>query len=156
MQRYNIYFLCFWVGITTVPVLAQSAKTKPEVVITPTDYQRRQIMVGRGGGISGQETTYYLLENGNLFSRNGFDSTYTRLRWQTPATTKRLFSTVENTCKIKTTSFDQPGNMYQFVGWQKGKTRNRVTWGAADKTPPAAYPNFYKSFMSMLPVGRAR
>ena len=113
-------------------------------------------MVGRGGGIAGIETTYYLLENGNLFARSGFDSTYTRLRWQTPTTTKQLFSAVENTCKIKTTIFDQPGNTYQFVGWQKRKTRHRVTWGAVDKTPPAAYPDFYKSFMSMLPASPAR
>ncbi len=152
MQRYIIRFLWLWAAITTAPVLAQSAKTKPATVVTPADYQRKQITVGRGGGIAGEETTYYLLENGNLFARRGFDSTYTRLRWQTPETTKRMFSAVETTCKIKTTPFDQPGNTYQFVGWQRGKTRHRVTWGAVGKTPPAAYPDFYKSFMKMIPA----
>ncbi|MVM40631.1 FAD-binding oxidoreductase [Spirosoma sp. HMF3257] len=119
---------------------------------TPATYKLRQIIVGNGGGITGASTTYYLLENGKLFGRRNRDVAFTYIGQQTAANTKRVFRSVEVNCKIKMTRFDNPGNIYKFVQWRKGKLDYKVTWGAADKTVPANYPKVYDSFMAMIPA----
>ena len=143
-----------------LPVLGQGiravSETKPTkgkiaAVITPATYAGRQIMVGNGGGVTGFSTTYYLFENGKLFGRRNRDTTFTFIRQQTLTNTKRIFSVAEKTCKIRTTRFDHPGNMYKFVQWRKGKLANKVTWGASDKKVSANYTKFYTSFMAMIP-----
>ncbi|GAB3952268.1 hypothetical protein GCM10028805_33950 [Spirosoma harenae] len=125
---------------------------KKNLVVTPALYAGRQIMIGSGGGFTGASTTYYLLENGKLFGRRSRDTTFTFIGQQTAANTKRVFSSVETSCKIKTTKFDEPGNTYKFVQWRKGKLAYKVTWGAAGKTVPANYPKVYNAFMAMIPA----
>ena len=119
---------------------------------TPTTYTGRQIQVGSGGGVTGFSTSYYLLENGKLFGRRSRDTTFTFIGQQTSVNTKRVFATAEDKCKVKTTKFDYPGNIYKFVRWRKGKVVNKVAWGATGKVVPANYPKFYDSFMAMIPV----
>ncbi|WP_080054111.1 FAD-binding oxidoreductase [Spirosoma aerolatum] len=119
---------------------------------TPTNYKGRQIIVGSGGGVTGASSAYYLLENGKLYGRRTRDTTFTFIGQQTAANTKRVFTIAEVNCKIKATKFDQPGNLYKFVQWRKGKVSHKVTWGAVDKKVPENYPKFYDSFMAMIPA----
>ncbi|WP_460978438.1 FAD-binding oxidoreductase [Spirosoma knui] len=128
------------------------AGRKTASAVTPATYTGRQVMVGSGGGFTGASTTYYLLDNGQLFGRRSSDSLYTSLGRQTATATKRVFTTVEKTCKIKTTKFNKPGNLYTFVQWRKGKETYRVAWGAPGTTVPERYPTFYRSFLKMIPV----
>ncbi|WP_240625412.1 FAD-binding oxidoreductase [Spirosoma pollinicola] len=130
-----------------MPVVSQTATTG-----TPTTYTGRQVMVGSGGGFTGFSTTYCLLDNGKLFGRRSRDTTFTFIGRQTTANTKRVFSIAEETCKIKTARFDNPGNTYTFIRWKKGRKENKVSWGAAGVTVPASYKKFYNSFMAMIPV----
>lgn len=130
-----------------MPVVKQSASAG-----TPTTYTGRQIAVGSGGGVTGFSTSYYLLDNGKLFGKRSRDTTFAFIGQQTAANTKRVFSAAEESCKIKTTKFDYPGNTYKFVRWKKGKQAFAVTWGAMGKTVPVNYPKFYDSFMAMIPA----
>lgn len=130
------------------PVVVQ----KTAKAVTPATYAGRQILVGSGGGVTGFSTTYYLLDTGQLFAKRSRDTSFTRIGKQTAANTKRAFATVEKTCKIKTTTFDNPGNTYRFVRWRKGKQEYSVTWGEPGTTVPASYPRFYTSFMAMVPA----
>lgn len=125
---------------------------KTAKAVSPATYTGRQILVGHGGGMTGFSTTYYLLENGQLFAKRSRDTSFTTIGKQTSANTKRAFATVEKTCKIKTTRFDNPGNTYRFVRWRKGKQEYRVTWGEPGTTVPANYSKFYNSFMAMIPA----
>jgi hypothetical protein len=134
--------------VNNVPVVIR----KTASANTPATYTGRQIMVGSGGGFTGFSTTYYLLDNGQLFGRRSRDTTFTPLGKQTAANTKRVFRAAETTCKIKTTKFNSPGNMYKFVRWRKGKQEYNVVWGEPGKAVPASYPKFYNSFMAMIPA----
>ena len=128
-------------------------KTTPALVDRsdrPDSYAGRQLMVGSGGGFTGFSTTYYLLDDGRLFSRRSQDTTYRFLGKQTVANTKRAFAAVEITGRIKKVRFDNPGNTYKFVRWKKGKQQYNVTWGAPGITVPATYRKFYDSFMNMI------
>lgn len=124
-------------------------KTTP--AITPATYKGRQVAVGSGGGFTGFSTTYYLLDNGMLFGKRSRDTTFTPIGSQTVANTRRVFATVEGNCNIKTTRFNNPGNTYKFVQWQKARQVFKVTWGGTGKPVPANYPRFYESFMAMIP-----
>ncbi len=119
---------------------------------SPTTYAGRQIRVGSGGGFTGTSTTYYLLDNGLLFSQHSRDTTYTPLGKLTTAHTKRLFRAVETTCHIRTARFSKPGNLYHFLGWQQGRETHKVTWGATDTTVLADYTKTYALFMNLLPT----
>ncbi|GAB4008692.1 hypothetical protein GCM10028808_15430 [Spirosoma migulaei] len=127
---------------------------KTATTSTPVTYKLRQIVVGSGGGFTSASATYYLLENGKLYGRRNRDTVYTFIGQQTAANTKRVFTSVEVNCKIKTTKFDNPGNIYKFVQWRKGKLNYKVAWGAVNKTKtvPANYPKVYDSFMAMIPA----
>ncbi len=159
MTRLFLSFLLFSVNL--ISIQAQDVRAtgdkmpqlrRANLVVTPALYTGRQIMVGSGGGFTGASTTYYLLENGKLFGRRSRDTTYTFIGQQTAANTKRVFSSVEVSCKIKTTKFDEPGNTYKFVQWRKGKLAYKVSWGAAGKKVPANYPKVYDAFMAMIPT----
>lgn len=130
-----------------MPTMHKAGKT-----ITPDTYKGPQIRIGSGGGVTGASTTYYLLDTGQLFGRRSRDVTFTLIGQQTAANTKRVFTSVEINCKIKTTKFSNPGNVYKFVQWRKGKEKYKVTWGAVGKAVPANYPKVYDSFMAMIPA----
>lgn len=123
--------------------------------ITPANYKGRQLIMGSGGGITGFVTAYYLLANGKIFSRNSRDTVFTFIGKQTRANTKQAFKTAEDTCGIKTTTFDHPGNIYKFAQWRKGEENYKVTWGDTGETVPASYPQLYTSFMAMLPDSKS-
>ncbi|MDB5240514.1 MAG: hypothetical protein JWP57_1139 [Spirosoma sp.] len=160
MQRLITVLTCSLVLLTfnskgqTIESTGSISRTmaKKTASITPATYQGRQIIAGSGGGFTGFSTTYYLLDNRQLFGKRSRDTLFTPLGKQTAATTKRLFYLVEKTGSIKTTRFNNPGNMYKFVGWQKGKQTYQVTWGAAGTTVPAMYPKIYDSFMVLIPT----
>ncbi|QJW92200.1 hypothetical protein HNV11_03055 [Spirosoma taeanense] len=109
-------------------------------------------MVGSGGGATGFSTTYFLLDDGRLFGKRSRDTVFTSIGRQKATDTKRLFMTAETRCRIKTTRFDNPGNLYKFVQWQKGKQAYKVTWGDPGKSVPTSYPAFYNSFMALIPA----
>ncbi|CCH01035.1 hypothetical protein FAES_3026 [Fibrella aestuarina BUZ 2] len=117
----------------------------------PDTYKGRVIVVGSGGGVVGQETTYSLLDDGRLFSKKTGDKTYTYIGKQTAANTKKVFWSVEDRCAIKKTTYQKPGNLYRFVGWRKGREAYKVTWAPGDKAVPANYEQVYKGFTGMLP-----
>lgn len=129
-----------------VPVIMTKTAHAP----TPASYTGRQLLVGNGGGFTGFSTMYYLLDNGQLFSRRSQDTIYRVLGKLTPTDTKRAFATVETTGRIKKVSFNKPGNTYRFVGWKKGKQQYTVTWGAPSATVPTTYSTFYDSFMNII------
>ena len=133
-------------------IVKKTGPARPVPTNLPDMYTGRQIRVGSGGGFTGFVMTYYLLDNGQLYSRQSPDTTYHFLGNQSTASTKRLFAAVETKCRIKNTRFNKPGNMYKFVQWKKGKRDYRVTWGATDATAPAVYARFYHSFMNMVPT----
>ncbi|WP_420149619.1 FAD-binding oxidoreductase [Spirosoma sp.] len=130
------------------------AKTSPKNVpaITPETYTGRIVSVAKGGGFTGFATTYYLLNDGKLFRRRSPDSSFTFIKQQSTAQTKRLFNTIEVTCKIKKTQFDHPGNRYTVVRWREGKQSYKVAWGMPGHTVPTTYPKFVNSFMALVPA----
>jgi hypothetical protein len=142
----------FILGFALLVAGMSAAQTVDSGSRYPFSYKNRQIIVGKGGGTTGASTAYYLLENGYLYARSDSDSLFTRLGKIPATTTRRLFRELEMSCRIKTTQFSKPGNIYQFVGWKKNRQEYKVTWGDYRQPPPTRFVQFYKSFMAVIPA----
>ena len=138
-----------WFGLLIAASLLACAQAP---ITMPAAYAGRRIQVGSGGGFSGLATMYYLLDNGRLFRKQGPDTTARLLRRLSARTTRNLFTQLETHCRIRTTDFNHPGNVYQFVSWHRGKQVHTVTWGADDHVPPNGIPQFYQQFLTLIPV----
>ena len=144
------------VTTTTAKAPAMAMPTKKTTVSreVPDTYKGRILTVGSGGGVRGQETAYYLLDDGRLFGRKPGQTTYVLIGQQTPANTKKVFQSVEDRCAIRKTAYNKPGNTYRFIGWKRGVERYRVAWAPADKAVPPNYNQVYTAFLGMIPASK--
>ena len=136
------------------PAMVLRAKRTVSSREVPDSYRGRILSVGSGGGIRGQETAYYLLDDGRLFSRKTGETSYGFIGKQTPGNTRKVFWSVEDRCAIRKTTYSKPGNMYRFVGWKKGAETHKVTWTPGDKAVPPNFDQVYTGFMGMLPADK--
>lgn len=108
----------------TVAIVSSSCQTKKYL---PTDFKDRQILFGSGGGFTGVETTYILMENGQLFQAN-LDETFVELHVLDKSTTKDFFDRLTD-CNMAEMDFNKPGNMYFFLEEKGKKVNKRLVWG---------------------------
>ena len=103
----------------------------------------KQIIFGDGGGFSGIETSYTLLENGQLFKQVGTDGPYQELKSIKPKEAKVFFGKVAS-LQLYKMDIEMPGNLYYFLREVNETIDSRVTWGAGDYLPPRALVSTYK------------
>ncbi|MCF8247736.1 MAG: hypothetical protein K9J37_20240 [Saprospiraceae bacterium] len=115
---------------------------------TPDKLPIRQIVFGDGGGFAGIETTYTLLENGQLFKQVGVEGSFTELKPIKPKAAKVLFDKV-NSLQLFKLDIDQPGNMYYFLRQVTDHLDSRVNWGAGDYLPPQSLVSVYKELKDL-------
>jgi hypothetical protein len=121
---------------------------------TPDTYTGRQLIFGNGGGFTGAESRYVLLDNGQLFSVETNKSTrkekYTPLRQLSRTITRQLFSKAD-ALQLEQLAFSHPGNMYYFIGLQENDTTHRATWGHPSHTIPGEAEILYHQLIASLP-----
>lgn len=94
---------------------------------TPGNLPDKQLHWGYGGGFAGQETAFILLENGQIFRREGMGGNVQEIKGTKRKTAKALFSLFRS--DLKKYDFNHPGNTYSYVQWQEGSAIHRVAWG---------------------------
>lgn len=94
---------------------------------TPENMPSKQLHWGYGGGFAGQETSFVLLENGQIFRRNGTGLALQEVKGTKAKTAKGLFSTFDR--DLKKYDFNHPGNVYSYVETQEGSNIRRIAWG---------------------------
>lgn len=117
---------------------------------SPNQLPDQQLIFGKGGGFAGIETSYTLLNNGQIFKSNSADTSLIELKKIAKSKAKGLFSALE-TVSFDSIQLNAPGNLYQFIESQtEGKT-HKVVWGADDRTSPTpeTLKNLYKNLMDM-------
>jgi hypothetical protein len=87
----------------------------------------KQLRWGSGGGFVGRETTYILLENGQIFQTEMKDK-MTELKKTKTGKARKLFQAAEALGLAKM-NFEHPGNIYSFLEYQEGDMVQRITWG---------------------------
>lgn len=110
---------------------------------TPEKLPVKQIMFGDGGGYANLETTYTLLENGQLFKRTGNDGKYEELKPMKASEAKQVFEKVASLQLYKLDIY-KPGNLYYFLQDANAKTDSRIVWGAGDFLPPKSVVSVFR------------
>lgn len=113
---------------------------------TAENLPEQQIRFGKGGGFTGVETMYTLLENGQLFDTSKKELPKIKAR-----TAKGYFKTLE-TLGLSALPFSHPGNTYSFVEIPGASGVNRIVWGDANYPVDAAVKDFYTKLMSATTV----
>lgn len=114
---------------------------------TPDQLPPVQLQFGNGGGFTGIETTYTLLENGQVFKQSSIDSTTTNLPSLKPKTAKALFAQLE-AIGFDTLKVNQPGNLYQFIHSKQDTISHRVVWTPSTDQP--ALDSLYKQMIQLV------
>ncbi|MBI5914955.1 MAG: hypothetical protein HY842_06230 [Bacteroidetes bacterium] len=116
---------------------------------TPEKLPIRQLVFGDGGGFAGIETSYTLLENGQIFRQVGVEGSFEELKSIKPKAAKALFEKV-NSLQLFKLDIDKPGNLYYFLRQVTDNLDSRVTWGAGDYFPPQGLVAVYKELKTIV------
>lgn len=119
------------------------------VKYTPDKLPTRQIIFGEGGGFTGIETAYTLLENGQIFKQVGVESTYKELRSIKPKTAKSIFEKVHS-LQLYKMDIERPGNLYYFLQEVNEAIDSRVVWGSGNYVPPPSVIAVYKELHEVV------
>jgi len=86
------------------------------------------LLFGNGGGFAGTETTYTLLENGQLFKSTSAAPQLVELKNCNRKLADRLIETAED-LGILQLDFVHPHNIYKFIELKDDGQTRRITWG---------------------------
>lgn len=106
---------------------------------------------GKGGGFSGRESTYFFLQNGDVYSKpNLMDSLQYVGSIQAPAY-KRLLEFV-NLMELEQYDYQNPGNSYSFFSASKkdSSAPKRVVWTMDDEGVKPAMTDVHKLMMQYV------
>lgn len=135
-----------------LPVFASLLLLLPACKVTkytPEKLPVRQLVFGDGGGFAGIETSYTLLENGQIFKQVGVEGSFEELKSIKPKAAKALFDKV-NSLQLFKLDIDKPGNLYYFLRQVTDNLDSRVTWGAGDYFPPQGLVMVYKELKTIV------
>lgn len=119
------------------------------VKYSPDKLPTKQIIFGEGGGFTGVESSFTLLENGQIFKQVGVESTYQELKSIKPKKAKGIFEKV-NSLQLYKMDIERPGNLYYFLQEVNEAIDSRVTWGSGDYVPPASVIVIYKELKEIV------
>ncbi len=90
-------------------------------------FPEKQLTFGSGGGFSGIESTYTLLENGQFWIQNGPGAPASPLPSIARSKAEQFFIAAEEKL-FGEVALNPLGNTYRFVGYQTGSRHSRITW----------------------------
>ena len=110
----------------------------------PEAIDQDYLTLGKGGGMTNQVDTYYVLADGHVYQHGNFAKAYQPLGRLDRTTRARFF---EEALAIDTTLFgcQEPGNLYYFLTIHTQDTVRSCTWGSSGFTPPEAITAFYQT-----------
>ncbi|HHB77833.1 MAG TPA: hypothetical protein ENK85_01215 [Saprospiraceae bacterium] len=141
-MRFLLFFLLFLGGV----LLWQGCKSQK---IAFDDYKGPKLIFGEGGGFAGTVNEYIVLPNGQVFVRknNGAAIVYPKIKKRVA---KKLFKKADKMDLIHTT-YQKPGNMYYYIGYQKDDLYSKSVWGREDHLINTALDSFFVDFFKLLP-----
>ena len=138
--------LCIIALLFTVALLGSQCK---HTKYTPESLPEDRLLFGNGGGFAGIETTYTLLENGQLFNFDSKAPAPMEIGGAKKKAANRLFETAES-LGLLTLDFQHPGNIYQFIEFQNDGKKSRVVWGDKDHAIDPKITDLYQQLTEIL------
>lgn len=107
-----------------------------------------QLRWGSGGGYVGKETTYSLLDNGQIFMRET-GGKLTETTATKPKKAKAMYELMES-LGLATLEFQHPGNTYSFIEVLSGDSVNRISWGEKDRPVDSNIQDMFKQLNELV------
>ncbi len=109
----------------------------------PEAIDQDYLTLGKGGGMTNQVDTYYVLADGHVYQHDNFTKAYQPLGRLDRATRARF---LEEALAIDTTLFgcQEPGNLYYFLTLHTQDTVRSCIWGKSGFAPPQAITALYE------------
>jgi hypothetical protein len=137
MRPVFLLLIFFLLVVNSIPAIAQKKIEK---------YPKDIIYFGNGGGFSGIETTYALLESGDVYKKKGLQDEFVFITRLKPNETKQIFLNYEF-LGLSSIEFNEPGNTYSFIEFSNPNTKHKLTW---DKSNVGTAPGNLRLFNSLL------
>lgn len=123
-------------------VLLFSCKSSAKVTSLDT-YTKNMISFSTGGGFTGVETIFTLLENGQVFSASGLDPKKTVAFGQLPTKTAKAFFEKANQINWTKEPLNDPGNIYHTLSFGTNGNAVKQVWGGGKATPSKEITDLY-------------
>jgi hypothetical protein len=131
-------------------LLLMSVACKTAMVTTPESFRGKQLLIGTGGGVTGLTTTWFILENGQVFRQESVSGEIKEMKKISKHQTSRVFEGAWS-LELEKENFSHPGNMTSFITIKEpGKTPITVKWGDAKYPVPEKYSSFYQQTFSIV------
>lgn len=95
-------------------------------VFDPMTSDKKYLKFGTGGGFTGKVLTYYILEDGSVYTKIGEE--VTKIGNAGKQMTTQVFANYE-TLGLHKVSLNEPGNKYSFIEKSNGEEKNMIQWG---------------------------
>jgi hypothetical protein len=116
----------------------------------PADYKGTQVILGSIGGAAGKSTTYYILENGQVYLQESAFGELKELKTLNKKNTTTVFDLVRS-LELEKENINKPGNMTWFITLkQAGSNPVTVKWGDSGFTVPDKFTNAYKQIQLFI------
>ncbi len=136
---------CFSLALfSALVIFSQCKNTKYTADNLPDEYLR----FGNGGGFVGIETTYTLLENGQIFKSRSKEPDTLEITGCKRKLAKKILDVAE-TLGLETLDFMYPGNVYQFIEIQDDGKTNRIAWGDREHPVDEKISTFYAELQKL-------
>jgi hypothetical protein len=112
-----------------------------------------QIVFGHGGGFTGMEHAYALLQDGRIVRIQKDSATQEIVKKIGKKKAATYYADVDS-MRLHTWLYNVPGNVYHYIILKKdGKKDNKIVWDGSgnDKGAPANIEEYYKKLRSELP-----
>lgn len=110
---------------------------------------QNRLEFGSGGGVTGANTTFTLLENGQLFKTTSLDKRTVPLESINKEDTKLLFGKAKEIFLVSK-AINQPGNLYYFMTWVEGEESKTLTWGSTEFEVPEDINHMHNELLAKI------
>jgi len=126
-----------------------SCKTQ-QTITTPEQFSKNIISFSSGGGFTGAETIYTILENGQVFSSSGLDTKKFTLLSALPK--KQVKAIFEKTLQINWAkdAINDPGNIYHTLSFGTTKDMKKQVWGGGKQSPSKEITDLYYELNTII------
>ena len=119
-----------------------SCKTNAKVS-SPSAYTKNMIAFSTGGGFTGVETVFTILENGQVFSASALTPDKATPIAQLPSKVVKAFFEKVNQINWAKEAINDPGNIYHTLSYGTNGNMKKQVWGGGKETPSKEITDLY-------------
>lgn len=135
--------------LVVLALVALDFSCTPAAHFAANQLPAKQIRWGSGGGFTGKETSFVLLENGQIFRFKTLDGSAAELASANARAARGFFKKAES-LGLRDMKHDRPGNMYFFIELRDaGTAPHRIAWSEQSLADSKAL-NFYAALQELV------